>query len=267
VTTALRDRTIAGSTLELRGVARSYGNVPAVRDVSFSLQPGEICGYLGANGCGKTTTLRMVAGLLPPTSGNIFYDGQSIHADLPGYREVMGYVPEEPYLYSHLSGTEYLELVGGLRRLPATAVRRRIEVALGTLGLSGSRDAPISTYSKGMKQKILLAAALLHDPEVLILDEPLSGLDVNAVQLVHHLFRQLAERGRIVLYSSHILEVVERLCNRVIVLHQGRVVADAPVTRLRELLQAPSLDAAFAQLTARRDPEADARALVKALAE
>ena len=248
-----------GAALEVRDVTRAYGRLPVVRGVSFTLRPGEVCGYLGVNGSGKSTTVRMLAGLMPPSSGEILYAGKPLGRT---YRARLGYVPEEPYLYGHLTGTEYLELAGGLRGLADAPLRSKIGAALEVFGLTGSRDAPIETYSKGMKQKILLAAAMLHDPDVLILDEPLSGLDVTAVLLMRHVFAALARRGKIVLHSSHALEVVEKVCSRVIVLHQGRVVADDSVANLGTLMRLPSLEEIFAELTQQPDLERRAEDLV-----
>ncbi|HXE31503.1 MAG TPA: ABC transporter ATP-binding protein [Terriglobales bacterium] len=252
--------------LELRQVVRTYAKIPVVRGISFTLRPGEVCGYLGPNGSGKTTTVRMLTGLLPPTSGGIYFDGSDIAEAPMAYKARFGYVPEEPYLYRHLTGQEYLELVGGLRGIPDRPLRAKIHGALEIFGLLGSRDAAIESYSKGMKQKILISAALLHDPELLILDEPLSGLDVTAVAIVRHLFAALARRGKIVLYSSHVLEVVERICSRVIVLYQGRVVADDSVSRLGEMMKLPSLEAIFARLTEQPDLERQAQDLVELMA-
>lgn len=248
--------------LEVRGVSRQYGRVEVVRNISFRLAPGEVCGYLGVNGSGKTTTVRMLVGLLAPSTGSISYGGRDIAAALPWYRSQLGYVPEEPYLYNHLTGLEYLELVGGLRGLHEAKLRPRIQGALEILGLTSSREAAIESYSKGMKQKILLAAALLHDPDLLILDEPLSGLDVNAALLVRHVFAALARRGKIVLHSSHQLEVVEQVCSRVIILHRGQIVADDSVANLGKLMQLNSLQEIFAQLTHQPDMEGQARDLV-----
>lgn len=248
--------------LEVRGVTRAYGRIEVVHNIDFRLAPGEICGYLGVNGSGKTTTVRMLVGLLVPSRGEIVYGGRNIAGNLPEYRARLGYVPEEPYLYNHLTGLEYLELVGGLRGLTEENLRPRIHGALEILGLSGSRDAVIESYSKGMKQKILLAAALLHDPEIVILDEPLSGLDVNAALLVRHVFAALSRLGKIVLHSSHQLEIVEKVCSRVVVLHEGRIVADDSVTNLGAMLRVDTLEGIFAQLTHQPDLQRQAEDLI-----
>lgn len=248
--------------LEVRALERSYGGVLAVRGISFTLRPGEICGYLGPNGSGKTTTIRMLTGLLVPTRGAIYCDGADIAKDLRGYKARLGYVPEEAQLYPHLTGMEYLELVGGLRGLAAATLQARARGLLDAFALGPSRDALISSYSKGMKQKVLIAAALLHDPEIVILDEPLSGLDVTSVLLVRNLMQALARRGKTILFSSHMLESVERAAERVIVLYRGSVVADDTVARLGALSAQPSLEAIFAQLTAQPDLEAAASDLV-----
>ncbi|HWG36097.1 MAG TPA: ABC transporter ATP-binding protein [Terriglobales bacterium] len=242
-------------------MSRSFARVPVVREVSFRLGPGEICGYLGANGSGKTTTVRMLVGLLPPSGGDIFFAQKNIGADPRAYRARLGYVPEEAHLYTHLSGIEYLELAAGLRGLTGSAVKKKIGGALEIFGLTDSAESALETYSKGMKQKILLAAAMLHNPDLLILDEPLSGLDVTAVLLVRSIFAALARRGKIILHSSHDLGVVEKVCSRVIVLHKGRVVADDSVAHLGALMKLPNLEAIFSELTHQADPSAAAEDL------
>jgi ABC-2 type transport system ATP-binding protein len=166
--------------LEARGLHKSYDGLVAVRDVSFSIKPGEVLGYLGPNGSGKSTTVKMLTGLIEPTRGEVWFEGVPISRCWAEYRRRLGYVPEEPHLYPFLSGVEYLQLVGRLRGVPERALNAKIEALLELLALRGSSWAPISSYSKGMRQKVLLAAAILHDPDVLIFDEPLSGLDVTA---------------------------------------------------------------------------------------
>jgi len=166
--------------IEARQLSKLYGCFPAVSEVSFTLRPGEICGYLGPNGSGKTTTLKMLTGLLKPACGHILFQGTDIQRQLIEYRRVLGCVPEEPHVYSYLTGLEYLQLVGRLRGIPEKALEEKTEQFLRALSLWTDRYAPISAYSKGMRQKILIAAALLHDPKVILLDEPFSGLDVTS---------------------------------------------------------------------------------------
>lgn len=249
--------------LETRQLTKLYRGVAAVRDVSFSLQPGEILGYVGPNGSGKSTTVKMLTGLLQPTSGHIFFRGADIREDMTGFKQRMGYVPEEPYLYTHLSGMEYLTLVGRLRGMEAKSLRSKAEELLSLFDLRPDRYSPLSGYSKGMRQKVLISAALLSDPELIILDEPFSGLDVNAALLFRELLRELAGRGRMILFSSHVLEVVEKLCSRVVILYQGRIVAQDSLANLRELLSLPSLLEVFSQLTMQEDYGARAKEIVK----
>ncbi|MBA2355615.1 MAG: ABC transporter ATP-binding protein [Acidobacteria bacterium] len=241
--------------LEARHLVKRFFGVTVVDDVNFVVRPGEIVGCLGPNGSGKTTTARMLTGLLDPTRGSVFFDGSDINADPIGFRRRLGYVPEEPYLYPFLSGREYLELVGRLREMPAPLMAKKIAALLELFGLTGAVEQGIGSYSKGMKQKVLIIAAIMHDPDVLIFDEPDSGLDVTATLVLRHLVRALAARGKVVLYSSHVLEVVEKLCTRVVVIHRGRVVADDSVARLRSLMASSSLEEVFAQLVLRVDPE------------
>jgi ABC-2 type transport system ATP-binding protein len=237
-------------TLEAQHLVKRFHGHAAVSDVSFILRPGEILGYLGPNGSGKSLTLKMLTGLIDPTEGRVLYSGVDVTGGNVEFRRRFGYVPEEPHLYPFLSGREYLDLVAGLRDLPTTAMRTRIDTLLERFGLEEAAEQSINTYSKGMKQKILLIAALLHDPELLILDEPESGLDVGSILLLRHLVRVLAERGRAVLYSSHIVENVERLCSRVVVLSAGRVVVDGSIDSIRTIAPSGSLEEAFATLAA-----------------
>ena len=203
----------------------------------------------------------MLAGLLEPSTGSVEYDGRDIREAPLEFRRLLGYVPEEPYLYPFLSGREYLQLVGRLRAVPESALTTKIERFLQLFGLSTAGDQSITSYSKGMRQKIVISAALLHDPAVVIFDEPETGLDVATTLMLRHLVRTLASRGKAILYSSHILEVVERVCDRVIVLHQGEVVADDSIARLRTLMSRTTLEGVFSQLVIREDPEALARDL------
>jgi ABC-2 type transport system ATP-binding protein len=251
------------SELRAHRLSKHFSGVRVVKDVDFALRPGEIVGYLGPNGSGKTTTARMLAGLLEPSAGHVEYAGRDIRDDLVGFRRRLGYIPEEPYLYPFLSGREYLQLVGRLRELPETLLAVKIAGFLDLFGLSVAADQAIASYSKGMRQKIVISAALMHDPSVVLFDEPETGLDVTSTLMLRHLVRMLAARGKAILYSSHILEVVERVCDKVIVLHKGDVVANDSIVRLRTLLSQSSLEGVFSELVIRENPEL----LAKDLAE
>ncbi len=245
--------------LELRSIVKLFHGIAAVDGVSFIARAGEITGYLGPNGSGKSTTMKMITGLIEATSGQILFNGERIERDLIAHKRRMGYVPEEPHLYSHLSGLEYLVMVGQLRGLPSKLTADRIDGLLRLLSLHGDRHVPISAYSKGMRQKVLLSAALLHNPELILLDEPFSGLDVGTGLVLRSLIKELAARGKVVLFCSHELETVERVCSHVVILHHGRVVADDSIERLRTLMAAPTLEAIFSQLAVEQDTAALSR--------
>jgi ABC-2 type transport system ATP-binding protein len=249
--------------LEVRGLTKRYSRVPVVHGVSFEARPGEVTGYLGPNGAGKSTTVKMLTGLIHPSAGEICYRGVPVHVDLVGYKRRVGYVPEDPHLYPYMSGREYLQLVGRLRCISEKALNSKIDDLLALFGLARHGNAALTSYSKGMRQKVLLASALLHNPEVLILDEPLSGLDVTSTLVVRSLIQALAREGRCVLFSSHILEVVEKVCSKVVILHRGRIVADDSVERLRSLMDLPSLEHVFASLVIQEDTERTALDIVE----
>jgi len=235
--------------LELHSVSKSFSSITAVDNVSFSARPGEVTGYLGPNGSGKSTTMKMITGLIEMTSGEILFDGKRIQHDLIGYT----------HLYAHLSGLEYLLMVGQLRGLDAKRTAQCIDGLLRLFALHSDRHSPISAYSKGMRQKILLSAALLHNPELLLLDEPFSGLDVGSALVLRSLIQELAARGKVVLFSSHELETVERVCSRVVILHRGKIVADDSIASLRTLMELPTLESIFSQLAVEQDTAAISR--------
>jgi ABC-2 type transport system ATP-binding protein len=242
--------------LEVRRVSKHFSGIPAVDTVSFFAQPGEVTGYLGPNGSGKSTTMKIITGLIEATSGAVFFDGNPIQGNLIAYKQRMGYVPEEPHLYTHLSGSEYLIMVSQLRGLARTTAKDRIDALLRAFALHDDRHMPISAYSKGMRQKVLLAAALLHNPDLVLLDEPFSGLDVGSALILRSLIQELASRGKVVLFSSHELETVERICSHIVILHRGKIVADDSIERLRTLMALPTLEDIFSQLAVEQDTTA-----------
>jgi len=245
--------------LELRNITKKYQVFPAVDGVSFSVGPSEILGYLGPNGAGKTTTIKILAGLLEPSEGQIFYKGENVCDDMYSYKKRIGFVPEQSEIYPHLSAYDYLLLVGRLRRLPEGLLHEKIRRFMELFSLSSDMHSAISSYSKGMVQKVLIAAALLHNPDILLFDEPLSGLDVTTGLIIKDLVQELSREGKIIFYSSHILEIVEKVCSRVIIIHKGRIVADDSVANLRDLMHLPSLIDIFGQLVEQENTEDIAR--------
>jgi len=246
-------------------LTKRYNGLTAVQEISLTIPTGCVTGYLGPNGSGKSTTVKMLVGLLQPTSGDILFEGVPLTDRSLEYKARLGYVPEEPLLYPYLTAPEYLRLVGRLRGIPDAPLDEKIGSLLRLLTLHTHRHLPLSAFSKGMRQKVLIIAALLHDPDLLIFDEPLSGLDVTAMLVFRHLLADLAEAGKAILYSSHVLEVVEKICSRVVILDQGRIVADDEVSTLRAMMRSPSLEHVFTQLVSREDAAAVAREIVEVM--
>lgn len=251
--------------LEAISLTKCYSSFPALKDANFTIDRGQILGYLGPNGSGKSTTVKMITGLLEPSLGQIVFDGHNIRHDLPSYKRRLGYVPEEANLYPYLSGFEYLELIGTLRGLPADKLNKKIADLLELWSLTLHRHSPVSSYSKGMRQRLLISAALLHDPDVIVFDEPLSGLDVTTALVFRKLVAALARRGKIILYSSHVLEVVEKICTHVLVLHRGNVVAYETIDGIRRLAARPSLEEVFAELTQQTDTDRLAEGIMEVM--
>jgi ABC-2 type transport system ATP-binding protein len=249
--------------LDVVHLTKRYNGIAAVEDVSFRIRRGEILGYLGPNGSGKSTTVKMLTGLIEPSSGQIHFDGaRVVHGGDPAFLQQMGYVPEEPYLYTQLTGPEYLRLVGRLHGIARRTLEKKIDGFIEMFSLMDARHELLLNYSKGMRQKILLSAALLHNPRVLILDEPFSGLDVGTALVLRSLLKALAREGKAILYSSHVLEVVEKVCSEVVILYKGRIVAYDTVEHLRALQAQPSLESVFSQLAVPEDTLAIAERVI-----
>jgi ABC-2 type transport system ATP-binding protein len=219
--------------LQTRNLVKRYGDKVAVNDVSFEVRSGEIFGFLGPNGAGKTTTIKMIVGLLQPTSGAVSVGGYDVQAQPQQAKSISGYVPDTPNLYAKLTGRELLRFVGDLYGLERAQVERRIEELLRLFGLVEAGNDTIDSYSHGMQQKTAIAAALVHDPHLLVLDEPTVGLDPKSARLIKDLLRQMAERGAAVCLSTHILEIAERMCDRIGIIHQGQLIAVGTIEELR----------------------------------
>lgn len=250
--------------LEAVHLTKRYASLPAVQDLSFSLCQGQVLGCLGPNGSGKSTTVKMLTGLLEPTRGVVLFNGRNIRDDLAGYRKLLGYVPEEPNLYPYLTGWEYLELIGTLRGMPRLELEKRIDSLLELLSLHAHRHSVVGSYSKGMRQRILLIAALMDNPEIFIFDEPLSGLDVTSALIFKNLVQTLGQQGKLVFYCSHVLEVVEKVCSDVLILRNGSVIAQDSVEKIRQIL-GQSLEDSFLHLVDNVDTMSVARNIVSVM--
>ncbi len=244
----------ADPLLRVTGLVRRYGDFIAVDSLSFAVDRGEIVAFLGPNGAGKTTTLRVCAGLLRPDQGEVWVAGRSMLRDGAPARAALGFVPDRPFLYDRLSGREFLEFVGALYDLSPALAADRAERWLDRFELSEAADEMIETYSQGMRQKLAVIAAVLHDPPMLMLDEPMMGLDPRGAKTLKDLLRERAARGLGVLVSTHVLDVAERLCDQVLILHRGRLVASGSLMDLRGAHRDATLEDVFLQLT-REAPE------------
>lgn len=238
--------------LELQGVTRNYGEHRAVDDLHLSIPSGQLFAFLGPNGAGKTTTIKMLTGLLRPSQGTIRVCGHDTAAASRAARKCIGYVPDQPYLYDKLTGREFLQFIGGMYGLSAETAERRLAEESNRFELSGFLDTLTESYSHGMKQRLVFAAALLHDPQVLILDEPMVGLDPRSARLVKNLLREQAALGTTVFMSTHSLEVAEEVSDRIGILNRGRLLFLGPWAELREKSLRPgaSLEEVFLELTA-----------------
>jgi ABC-2 type transport system ATP-binding protein len=239
--------------IDIRDLCFAYNAVEVLHGISFRVRRGELVGLLGPNGAGKSTTLKIVAGIHPTKQGKVHIAGFALPEQHLEAKRIIGYLPESPLVYECLSGTEFLEFMGRLQGLDEPILHARIDALLDVFELNNVRVPRISGYSKGMRQKILLSAALLHNPEVLLLDEPLSGLDVDASILIKDLLIALSTQGKTILYSSHVLDVVEKVCHRVIVVDHGNILADAPLEEMKSRTNEESLEAIFRKLTHSED--------------
>ena len=251
--------------IRVEKLRKVFGDAPAVEDVSFEIPAGQICGYLGPNGAGKSTTVKMLTGMVAPTGGRAEICGHDVGTEPLTAKAIIGLVPETGAVYESLTPVEYLEFVGGLYKVPAEPLAGRIIELRAVWGLSNHADQRMTSFSKGMRQKVAIAASLIHDPRVVLLDEPLNGLDANAALLLKEILRALADRGRTILYCSHILDVVERFCDRVIIIHHGRMIADDTPAALKAMASHGTLEAVFTQLTNTGDTRGNAHRLLAAI--
>ncbi|WP_281890990.1 ABC transporter ATP-binding protein [Paenibacillus sp. YYML68] len=245
----------------------SYGQQQVLHGISLEVRRGEIIGYIGPNGAGKSTTVKILLGLTEGYTGNVYVLGQPIRESGVAYKRSIGYMPELAELYESLTAREYLTFIGELYGIDGAEADRKAQRMMELLGLDDVYDARITSYSKGMKQRVLLISSLLHDPDILFLDEPLSGLDANSVMIVKELLAQLAGQGKTIFYSSHMMDVVEKISSRIILLHNGRIVADGSFKELQESSKDASLEELFNALTGFHEHRRIAEELVEAMRE
>ena len=239
----------------LESVSKRFGDVWAVRDLSLRIGYGRVYGLLGPNGSGKSTTMKMILGLVKPDSGKILVDGIDVSKDPVEVRKIIGYVPETSRLYDYLTGIEYLDFIGEAYGMSPKERKRRIEEFLEAFELKGRENELISGYSKGMKQKIALIAALIHKPRILILDEPLSGLDPRSARIVKDLIHELAEEGVTTIFSTHILEIADAVCDELAIMYEGRKIAEGKPDELKQMAgeSGSTLEEVFLKLTGAED--------------
>jgi len=236
--------------IRLTDLTKRYGSFTAVNHIDLTVEPGELFGFLGPNGAGKTTTLRMIAGILRPTDGVITIGGKDIHADPLAAKSKLGFIPDRPFVYDKLTGSEFLRFVAALYGQQGARVERRITELLELFELGPWRDELTESYSHGMRQKVIIASALVHRPEVIVVDEPMVGLDPRSAKLLKTLFREFVDRGGTVLMSTHTLEVAEAMCDRIAIIQEGTIVACGTMDELRARTQAGlSLEELFLRLT------------------
>lgn len=251
--------------IEIEHLEKYYEKKHAVKDLNMRIQAGEIVGFLGPNGAGKTTTVKILTGLIPASSGTARVSGHAIAENPIAVKRSIGYVPETGALYESLTAWEYLELVAELHHLERPVFEQRAGEFLDLFGLEDDRNNRLAGFSKGMRQKILISAALLHNPPVLLFDEPLSGVDANTAMVFKQIMRRLSAEGKSILFCSHILEVVERLCTRIIIINAGEIVADGTPDAIAAQTGHKSLEAAFNAITGGADADEKAEEFLLAL--
>jgi len=251
--------------IETDNLSREYGSRTALYPLTIRVAPGEILGFLGPNGAGKSTTVKLLTGMIKPSGGHARVAGFDVEKDPIEVKRRIGYVPESAALYESLTAREFLDVIASLYHEPSAGAHQRIDELLDRFGLAAAKDQRLSEFSKGMKQKVLIASALMHRPEVLFLDEPLTGLDANAALVVKELIRSLAAQGRTIFFCSHVLEVVERVCSRIVIIDGGRTIADGTPAGIASQAGAGSLEEAFVALTGTRDTAQVTHELLDAL--
>ncbi len=238
--------------IRMQNLRKSYGQKQVLHGIDLDIQPGQVVGYIGPNGAGKSTTVRILAGLDGHFEGEVFVKNHSVRNDPIAIKRIIGYIPEQTELYEVLTPMEFLLAMGRLHDMPDPLTRERAEQMLGFFDLSKQLHQRMDTFSKGMRQKVLLVSGLLHNPEIIFMDEPLSGLDANAVILVKEIISRLAEQGKTIIYCSHNMDTVEKISDRIVLIAEGRIIADGTFQDLKRN-ESDTLEKLFSQLTSQAD--------------
>ena len=253
------------SVISTQGLTKKYQKATVLKNINLEIQPGEVIGYIGPNGAGKSTTIKIMTGIIPEFEGEVNVLGFDVRTQALEAKRKIGYIPENAALYEVLTPLEYLSFVGQLYQLEQSIISSRAKELLNLFDLAKQMEMRMTTFSKGMKQKVLLIAGMLHNPDILFLDEPLSGLDANAVILVKEILVQLKKSGKTIFYSSHIMDVVEKISDRIIIINKGEIIANGSFTELNTAAQQGSLEDIFTQLTGNREHIEVAEQFIQAL--
>jgi ABC-2 type transport system ATP-binding protein len=236
--------------IQIRSLSKSYGSKTVLKHLTLDIYPGQVIGYIGPNGAGKSTTVKILTGLIPEFDGQVIINGMNMADNPQEIKALIGYVPENAEIYEVLTPMEYLDFIGKLNNMEQDVVTERSQKLLGAFGLSANLNDRMDTFSKGMKQKVLLISGIIHNPQIIILDEPLSGLDANAVITVKELIVRLSQEGKTIFYCSHMMDVVEKVSDRILLIDKGEIVADGTFESLKQN-NSDTLEQIFAKLTGR----------------
>jgi ABC-2 type transport system ATP-binding protein len=249
--------------IQIRNLSKSYGTKPVLKNLSLDIYPGQVIGYIGPNGAGKSTTVKILTGLIPDFSGEVLVNGISMAENPQEIKKLIGYVPENAEIYDVLSPMEYLDFVGKLYGMEEAPLHDRAKKLLSAFGLGTNTDDRMDTFSKGMKQKVLLIAGIIHNPKIIILDEPLSGLDANAVIMIKELILRLSQEGKTIFYCSHMMDIVEKVADRILLINKGEIIADGTFESLKQN-HSDTLELIFSKLTGRADSGTETDAIINA---
>jgi ABC-2 type transport system ATP-binding protein len=249
--------------IQIRNLSKSYGSKLVLKQLSLDIYPGQVIGYIGPNGAGKSTTVKILTGLIPDFEGEVIVDGLNMANDSLEIKKMVGYVPENAEIYDVLTPMEYLDFIGKLYGMEETVLHDRAKKLLVAFGLAANVDDRMDTFSKGMKQKVLLISGIIHNPKIIILDEPLSGLDANAVIMIKELIMRLSQEGKTIFYCSHMMDVVEKVSDRILLINKGEIIADGTFESLKQN-HSDTLERIFSKLTGREDNANETDAIINA---